>query len=315
MPSSQVISTSSPVPTSKPEEARPKVAISDQSVTLSVAQQSFRFLTHVQKIEGTSDETVEWWELRDAGDRVVHRESYPIEFENGTFGSSVSVSASSFTTRQGGGVLIQGMDLPSAPDSGGWVQVFGFKYGRDKYGADPSLFMQFGPPISVAGEFLGVDTDSSRSPTLPGAGTVVVMNDVLKFRLWTGNFNITYPVLINWITGTLQPAWRCIESTSKGTVERCTYPVIVDAHQDNQPTFVRLFPEADEAFTPKHLIVQPQSKVEYLEARTQVQWDQDAKSISFTVGADIWLKIRIDGVEGWIHSEEDFEAVGLPSAG
>jgi len=80
-------------------------------------------------------------------------------------------------------------------------------------------------------------------------------------------------------------------------------------------TFVRLFPEADEGFTPKHVIVQPQRKIEYLEARTPVAWNEDAKAISFGVNGDVWIKVRIDGLEGWIHSQEDFDAVGLPQAG
>jgi hypothetical protein len=37
-----------------------------------------------------------------------------------------------------------------------------------------------------------------------------VTRDELKFRVWTGNVNIMYPVLIDWTNGKLQPAWRCI---------------------------------------------------------------------------------------------------------
>jgi hypothetical protein len=292
------------------------VAVSDRSQTLMVAQQTFRLLTHVQSIAGTGEETVEWWELRNAKERVVYRESFAVAFENGTFASAVGISANSFTTKQGGGILVHGTEEPSAPDCGGWMQVFGFKYGRDKYGVDESLFGAFGPPIFIDGEFLEIGTDSFRpTPTSIGGVTTTVMNDVLKFRVWTGNFNIVYPVLINWITGKLQPAWRCLESTSKGRVERCSYPITIEAHRDNQPTFVRLFPEADDGFTPKHVIVQPQSKVEYLEARTPVTWNEDAKAIYFSVNGDVWIKVRIDGVEGWIHSQEDFDAVGLPQSG
>ncbi len=28
---------------------------------------------------------------------------------------------------------------------------------------------------------------------------------------------------------------------------------------------------------------------------------------------DVWLKVRIDGKEGWVYSEEDFSAIGLPA--
>jgi hypothetical protein len=57
--------------------------VSDRSQTLIVSQQTFRLLTHVQSIEGTTEETVEWWELRDAKEHVVYRESYQVGFENG----------------------------------------------------------------------------------------------------------------------------------------------------------------------------------------------------------------------------------------
>jgi hypothetical protein len=315
-PPASSTSSSSVGGASKSEAPAPKVVVSDHSQTLIVAQQTCRLLTHGQSIEGTTEETVEWWELRDANGHVVYRESYPVVLENGMFESSIAVNANSFTTKQGSGILVHGMELPSAPNSGGWVQVFGFKYGRDRYAADQSLFGPFGPPILIDGEFLDIGNDSFRpTPTSFGGATTAVMNDVLRFRVWTGNFNIVYPVLINWITGKLQPAWRCIETTSKGQVERCSYPITVEAHRDNQPTFVRLFPEADDGFTPKHVIVQPQSKIEYLEARTPVAWNEDAKAVSFGVNGDVWIRVRIDDLEGWIHTEEDFEAVGLPQAG
>jgi hypothetical protein len=315
-PAAGSASPSSPVAAPKSDAPPPKVVASDRSQTLTVAQQAFRLVTHVQSIPGTTDETVEWWELRNAKEHVVYRQSYAVTFMNGSFEWMVSINAKSFTTPQGSGILIQGGEEPSAPESGGWVQVFGFKYGRDKYGADESLFGPFGPPIFIEGEFLGIGTDSFRpTPTSFGGVTATVMRDVLKFRLWTGNFNIVYPVLINWITGKLQPAWRCIESTSKGQIERCSYPITVEAHRDNQLTFVRLFPEPDDGYTPKHVVVQPQSKIEFLEARTPVAWNENAKAISFSVNGDVWVKVRIDGVEGWIHSQEDFDAVGLPQAG
>ncbi len=29
----------------------------------------------------------------------------------------------------------------------------------------------------------------------------------------------------------------------------------------------------------------------------------------------VWLRIKVDGQDGWVSGEEDFEAVGLPQAG
>jgi len=289
---------------------------SDQSQTFVVAGRPYRLLIHSEAIPASKEKTVEWWELRDAEERVVYRQTYPVAIQNGGFEDTVDITGNSFTAKGGSGIFIEGMDLPSAPDSGGWIQVFGFKYGRDKYGADQALFGPFGPPISMVGEFLGLEAESS-GPTPVALKTATVPRDILKFRLWTGNFNIVYPVLINWVTGSLMPAWRCPENTSKGTVDRCSYSLMMNDQEDQartEQTFVRLFPEPDEGFVAKHLIVQPQSKIDYLEARAPVAWNESADSISFSVNGDVWVKVRIDGVEGWIHSEEDFEAVGHPEA-
>ncbi len=304
------------VPVQRPA-ADAKLVASDRSQEFTIAQRKYRLLIHEQRIEGTPEKTVEWWELRDSDDHVVRREMYPVSVMNGpAFENTTDISGNSFEGKGGSGIIISGMDEPSAPDSGGWMQVYAFRYGRDKYGADPSLFGPFGPPIYVTGDFLGVETDSYQAtPVFKGAAPQTVSYDALKFSVWTGNFKINYLVRINWITGHLEPAWKCLETTSKGRVERCSYPVSAEAHREDQPTFVRLFPEADDGFTPKHVIIQPQTKVEFVEARVPMTWSEDEKSITFSANGDMWLKVRIDGVEGWIHSEEDFEAVGLPQSG
>jgi hypothetical protein len=82
-------------------------------------------------------------------------------------------------------------------------------------------------------------------------------------------------------------------------------------------TFIRLFREPDESAIPKRVVLKPESDVEYLEAEVPVAWNETENEASFGVPnpGDVWLKIRIDGQVGWIHSEEDFEAVGLPQAG
>ncbi|HYL93630.1 MAG TPA: hypothetical protein VEW69_10810, partial [Alphaproteobacteria bacterium] len=147
-------------------------------------------------------------------------------------------------------------------------------------------------------------------------GRLMLMHDVMKFRLWTGNFNIVYPVLINWLTGSLEPAWRCYRGAGPQRVERCPYDVKVDPVKITQQTFVRLYPEAEDNGRPQHLVVNPGSKIEFLQAEAQVKWSGDAKALTLEPNNDdIWLKIRVDGKEGWIHSQEDFAAVGLPEAG
>ena len=317
LPSSNAALTPPPPAPDAPSKTSVSASAStaDSTENFTIAGHTFRMLKHVQRT--AHDETVEWWELRNSKDQVVYRETYPVSVVNGAFEFMVFVTATPFTTNEGAGIVVQRGEEPSDPMAGGSVQVFGYKYGREKYGVDESLFQSFGPPIWVEGEYLGVDTDTTRpKPTLPPGITMMTMDDILKFKIWTGNFFVMYPLRINWITGSLEPARRCMEMTSKGGSGRCSFPVEVEAHRGSEPTFVRLFPEADNGFTPKHIILQPDSKVEYLEARLQIDWaPQDGKSVGFRVNGDVWLRVRIGGQEGWVHGEEDFEALGVPQAG
>src|ERR1700687_885001 len=113
----QALPASPPLPVAAPKSdaSAPKVVVSDRSQTLVIAEQTFRFVTHVQSIERTNEETVEWWELRDAKEHVVYRESYGVAFENGGFESTVWISAKSFTTKLGNGILVNGMGVASGP--------------------------------------------------------------------------------------------------------------------------------------------------------------------------------------------------------
>ena len=57
------------------------------------------------------------------------------------------------------------------------------------------------------------------------------------------------------------------------------------------------------------------SRVEILKAAGIVLWTEAPEVINLGVEEDVWLKVRIDDKEGWIHTQEDFDAIGLPQAG
>jgi hypothetical protein len=112
--------------------------------------------------------------------------------------------------------------------------------------------------------------------------------------------------------------------TSKGASSACRYQVQADPVRGKEMTFVRLFSEPDEGFTPKHIVIKPESKIEVIEAQLPVEWIATADNTTFQVspagageqpGSQMWLHIKIDGQDGWISGEEDFEAVGLPQSG
>jgi hypothetical protein len=289
------------VPEQADDQAPPHVTKHDADTPLLLAGQTFHFVEHLAQIDhpgplrGIDDITVESWELRDPSGAVVYRNTEnPVTppVGQGGFEFSESVSASVLNGKKGNVVLVEGDSEPSAPDGGGSMQLFGFHNGKLK---------AFVPSVS-AYELVGLGTDPMRG----GA-------DILKFSVRAGNFNVIYPVVINWDNGTLQPARICLRPSSGRQVERCAYEVKADHKDVEEQTFVRLYYDAEEEGVPKHLVVDPGSRIDFVAAEVHMNWKGNAKDVYLEVQADdVWLKIRVDGKEGWIHSEEDFEAVGLP---
>jgi hypothetical protein len=282
----------------------------------NIGGQSFTFVKHVQTIgepKPENESTVEWWELRDASGKAVYREQYGVSYREGRFEETEDVDARELKTKFGQGILVEGQGLPSAPNSGSWVQVFGL--------FDAKL-VPLSSPISTEGEFLEEAVDSFQpSVVFRGQQQQTVSRDVLKFRMWTGNFNIEYAVAIDWIQAKLHPAWTCTRMTSKGPNSACRYKVDVEPAPRTELTFVRLFNEPDEGGTPRHVVIKPESKIEFVEAEAPISWISDEHNTTFGLASGsqpsvgVWLHIRVDGQNGWISGEEDFEAIGLPEAG
>ena len=311
-----------PAPVARPKGSPPKIEVKEETTQLKAGAETLTFVKREHQLigqKGLQDASTEWWELRDPAGKVIYRENGgpPKLGEFGDFESTTEVSASSVHADGGDVILVEGMELPSAPNTGTWVQVFG-----RKWGSTTQPLTSFGPAISTDGEFTGLGVDHRRDLNHLAPGITSIPNhDVLKFRIWTGNFDIEYTALINWITGRVEPAMRCYRGTGQPRIERCSYPIHVDpVREGSELTFVRLFTEPDESMgTPKHVVIKPTSKIEFLEAEVPVKWQVDSKNIFIGVGGfesdDTWVKVRIDGQEGWIHTQEDFLAIGLPQAG
>jgi len=67
----------------------------------------------------------------------------------------------------------------------------------------------------------------------------------------------------------------------------------------------------DDSSIPAHAVVHKDSAVEILAANARIVLDGSSGTIDIGVAGDIWLKVRIDGRVGWIHTQEDFVAIGL----
>ena len=288
---SQIAATSTGAPQSASQSAA-LVASDETQGPFRIGDQTFTFVKHIEKIKdakSSDDSTVEWWELRDSAGKGVYRQQYGVSVQNGNFDDTEDVSARELR--------------------GSWVQVFRLFNGK---------LVAFSSPISTEGEFLGEDVTSFQpGPMFRGQQMQPVSHDILKFRVWTGTSAFITTSSSTGCRRKVRPEWTCSQMTSTGRSSACPYPVEADSHRGSELTFVRLFGEPDEGFMPKHVVIKPDSKIEFIEAQVSVSWNSDQNNTSFGVADSdkVWLHIKVDGQDGWIFGQEDFEAVGLPQAG
>jgi hypothetical protein len=77
-----------------------------------------------------------------------------------------------------------------------------------------------------------------------------------------------------------------------------------------------MFRESNErSGPPAHVVVKIDSKVEVISGKVVLIWDEGPDFVDISVGEDVWVKVRIDGKEGWIHTPEDLNAVALFASG
>ncbi|MDI6721723.1 MAG: hypothetical protein QMD85_04995, partial [Candidatus Aenigmarchaeota archaeon] len=135
-------------------------------------------------------------------------------------------------------------------------------------------------------------------------GLTIMTPGRMHFGVWTGNFEVIIPVIVNF------PALWIGPLQSSGVFQ-------IKAERrmpDIEETFVRLFPMRGGGI-PRHIIVRKDTRVEFLNAYAEVLWRSEPHYISIEVKEEPWLRIRVNGEEGWIKDQEDLIAVGLPPAG
>lgn len=285
--------------------AQPRAAVrledSERDIgPLKIDNRSFMVVLHTKRLPGAGpdsdlNETVVRMEIRDQAGNVQYEKSFPYALQGSGFDQTLGITARILEGREDTGLLVSYLWLPSAPLEGVTHQVFGIIGGR---------LVPFGKPLSVVGALV---EPAPQQPVVKASTEPDVQGDVLDFRVWTGNFSVIIPVRVIWKRSQVLPAWRC--------VGLCQYRVEADRVAQEEMTFVRLWPEAEEGGIARHVVVRMDSKVEFLAAKAEQVWQEGDEDVTLGVSEDVWLKVRIDGIEGWIHTQEDLWAIGLPQAG
>lgn len=273
--------------------------------------QRFTVVLHEKHVAGVaapdpeSQTTLAAIEMRDQAGTAHYRESFRYEVSGHEFTETVSASVELLEGRESSGLLVTYGVLPSTPLGGQSWQVFGLFDGK---------LVPFSKPIVLEGGLVNVESGQQLVKTSEESGR---KGETLHFRIWTGNFFVIYPVLVDWLQAKLMPAWRCFDTSSPGQRAYCPYRVEAErVPQEEELTFVRLHAEAGEGTgPPRHVVVRKDSKVDFLGCAGEVRWQQDEGGVGLTPGDDFWIRVRIDGTEGWIHTQEDLMAIGLPQAG
>lgn len=280
-----------------------------------IGGESYTVIIGLQRIVGAPEgfeETVDMCSIVDGRGKEHYRKSFDVAAGQEMFEETVGLGA--YALESGGrkifrsdrgqleesvvdegktvGLLLSYGFLPSAPSSGSSCQVFTPEGG---------LLLPRFPPLTVYGNVYDLP-NGSRS----GAKRLFE-GDTMKFGVWTGWFEVTVPVEV-------LEGLRVVPLHRQLTFGLDAFPVVVDRAPRDEETFVRLFRSPDDS-TPGHVIVKRDSNVEFLWAYTRVTFDSGLDETGISVDEMPWLKVRIDGEEGFVREAEDLMALGLRPAG
>ena len=313
------------VPPARAYDGNPAMEDTEQHLgPFSIRGQNFSVVLHEKRLPGATDprfaQTLSSVEIRDAAGALAYQKTFQFGIEEGRLERSLKASAGLLSGKYFTGLLISyRLKLSTGEDAEAW-QVFGYQDGR--YKPQDARFRVFDKPMR--GEY-GANTSAEMQLVTPN-GTVtkpmVPEGEIFEFRVWTGYFYLFLPVGVDFAHGKLTPGRRCAGTGGAGPgMHEIGCDMRVEAERkplDAETTFLRLFPgepgrlDQGEA---RHLVLDKNSKVEILKGSAFVDWglSGDLMQVAFR---DLCLEVRIDGDQqktGWIQSDEDFAAVGLPS--
>jgi hypothetical protein len=233
------------------------------------------------------DRTVKEVRIIDRAGTTHFAESYDIPLYGTGFEYSYRIEPYLLMTEDDRGILLVRDALPSAPSSGRSIRIFS----RDEEKIKPISHW-----LTVAGDIEGISpSDDGRVRLPPG--------DTVTFLVWTGHFSVVVPVLVD-----LEGVRILVPEGIRSYALKAKGPVFF-----RNPDPVNLFMEPSESSPTIKIAVSRSSRIEYIETLTEAHLAGE-KNLELRV-LNPWLRVRVDGQEGWLREERDFISVGLPPAG
>ena len=284
--------------------------------------ENFTVALHEKRLPSAHDplfsRTLGTLEILDGKNTVQYQRIFKFGVEEGRFERSLVATARLLSGKYFTGLLISyRLRLTSGENAEAW-QVFGYQDGR--YKAQDARFRVFDKP--QRGDY-GANTSTEMQLVTPNGVVTKPMvpeGEIFEFRVWTGSFYLILPVGVDFAHGKLRPGMRCAGTgVGKPGMHEIGCDMRVEAERkppEAETTFLRVLngPEPNQG-EPLHLVLARNSKIEILKANAFVDWGLtgDLMQVAFR---DLWLQVKVDGDDqkmGWIHTNEDFAAIGLPA--
>ena len=251
-------------------------------------------------------------EIVDAAGAVQYQRTYPLWADAEAI-SAWTVSPYILKGTNGAGLLVRSRPNES---SGFYEQIFGVMNGK---------------LVPFCGPFPAMDLKPDASGVYRTVGPLGPQADEISVTMGTGRFVIVIPIRVDWAQGNLSLAPQCPEMTAGTAHAMCQYQLLDPNSLLQKPkniTFVRLYSTPDEnSGRLQRVVVKPASQIEILAYLADMELKQpdfshppspgefpvkDMATLGPAPNTDAWLQVRIDGKTGWIHSDEDLTALGLP---
>ncbi|HEY6268800.1 MAG TPA: hypothetical protein VIX11_10915 [Candidatus Acidoferrum sp.] len=223
-------------------------------------------------------DSAEWFRILDASGKVQFQQSYPVTGDDG----STSISALSLEGRSHQALQVIFSFSPATPDTGEVSQLFALHDGSlQPLMPKPWVFGQLNLPKGQSKDsFKLLASDSFEYPV-----NAFFFSKVNRYRLNWQDFRIDP---INPSEFDVQPYQGEIEADG----------------------VINLFAKPDKNSVREHVQVGPKSHIVVLKGSADTSSPED-----LPISGQIWLKIKIDGKEGYINGSSDFAAIGLQMVG
>jgi hypothetical protein len=300
---------------------------------LATGEEQYSVLYHYQTLSGStaraatppgSRSTLSKLEIIHPNGTAVYKESFPYTVSQGRFEENLTASTSVVRGNGGAALIVRFLDHAAASENGTpglarqWWQVFAIVRKQEPALLGPPLQLGQGANITVNNAVAAVMTKGGID-VMPMASTA----EVLALPMWTGNFYAQVPMRFDWAHGVWGEGQECFGNADGTLTERGCIMKLQAVAQPRSPDVdtvpVKLFPTPggdpeNPTDGPRNVLVTPSSRAEFLEMQGIVHWNPDGlhhQGVAFRF-SDVWLRVRIDGQEGWVHGQDALDALGLP---